>query len=67
MDIDTKERIYYIDKRIEELSMHAVMYAKAGGNSNTVMEEFARIEEINNEIQKTDFEISKLNSIEFEI
>ena len=26
-----------------------------------------RIEEINNEIQKTDFEISKLNSIEFEI
>lgn len=46
MDIDTKERIYYIDKRIEELSMHAVMYARAGGNSNTVMEEFARIEEL---------------------
>ena len=27
----------------------------------------ARLEEINNEIQKTDFEISKLNSLEFEI
>lgn len=27
----------------------------------------ARLEEIDNEIQKTDFEISKLNSVEFEI
>ena len=34
---------------------------------STVKELMKRLEEIDQEIQKTDFEISKLNSIEFEI
>lgn len=51
-------------KRVTEVNNSYFECKKVNFDSKQLRE---RLEEIDNEIQKTDFEISKLNSVEFEI
>ena len=51
-------------RRVTEVNNSYFECKTVNFNSNKIRK---RLEEINDEIQKTDFEISKLNSVEFEI